>query len=1083
MDILGLIFPTSFFQHVVDHQQTLSSNVSAAKCSVEHSAFSDISLCKSSRKQNKVSRGSRSLESVNHVDSCQKLSDSPSVPSIASSADALDVKNSSGQLTDSSDINKTGKTVTKKKHGKKSANHVDSCQKLSDSSSVPSVASSSNVSDVKNSSGQVTDSSDMNKTGKTVAKKKHGKKKHKAKTKHLDTEPPAAERAVQACPSAESVVSDTVTQNGVTDSLGNVNSEIKAKTCVPIHAGGRMKHSPGRGNSSRHGSVSKDWGAENSINTRFVEKHHKKEEGFPGTAAIPSSSNGETTGVCRKDAADVRISIGSSHDQDSVDGGRQIQPNGWEDGYGNTSICDNRVYCLVGSTLSDSVCVNDCDHRINEQMTESLSLGSLSKDSDGMKSSGQSSTKSHWEAKPSKRIDGDWKQSGSSNGTSHASHHPISHTKTGKENTQLAWQKTGNSIRATQTLWVKRPRHPAPHIVAVSKKGSMLTDHNNLSSTELPTPVTSCDEQCGFLQGAKDLRINEQALHQKHGPALTESHQWVYQRRLHGSFGQSVSQSRGNDVHGNKGWERSGDKLGQSHKQESNSQSKKELLNSRPCLYRPKGKMNVFQKESFDVSKGIRDARIEHDYPYQRLDLSRTRDMDRVSNCSPCSAHQNLDLPCPNVSSLPTHPLLHESEPRDMLRNSRIKSVTAGVLHVSGGGTQTKCLETDLSYGNEVRQCTAPRLNSKQWVQVHRRDFDDGGFKKTEIYGTDSLLSSETNSSLRPGTIYNYLSHEAHSGLLRSSAISCTGRPYSDDEKCPQEISKNCLPSGLNRMNTSLLDNGSFNVMRALNVAYQSQLASESIQLLTGSPLADFERVLHSASPVIVPSFVRQLCNECFVNQPINSSLCKHKIPPIPLCAIWNWYEKPGSYGLEVKAEDSCNLDGLDTDTVSFYAHFVPFLSAVQLFSPTHQSDCHDTGRLSYEIPDKGEDTSFSFPLERNPIFLEIFQPNSSEGDQINMLHVFNSEEKQMGVSNLPVPLTDKSLDLTSALVCLDSSELIFEYFEHEKPPQRKPLFEKYVIRPCPPLCPTVVLYHLSLPHSCLYHLSLHSLLLECFFF
>ncbi|KAK1279813.1 Pentatricopeptide repeat-containing protein [Acorus gramineus] len=124
------------------------------------------------------------------------------------------------------------------------------------------------------------------------------------------------------------------------------------------------------------------------------------------------------------------------------------------------------------------------------------------------------------------------------------------------------------------------------------------------------------------------------------------------------------------------------------------------------------------------------------------------------------------------------------------------------------------------------------------------------------------------------------------------------------------------LSDYVGKMNTSLLDNGSSNVMRALNVAYSSQLASK-----------------------------------------------------------------------------------------------------MQLFSPAPQSDCHDTRRLSYEIPDKGENTSCLFPPERDLICIETFQPNSCEGGQINALQVFNSEEKQM--------------------------ELIFEYFEHEKPPQRKPLFEK----------------------------------------
>lgn len=116
------------------------------------------------------------------------------------------------------------------------------------------------------------------------------------------------------------------------------------------------------------------------------------------------------------------------------------------------------------------------------------------------------------------------------------------------------------------------------------------------------------------------------------------------------------------------------------------------------------------------------------------------------------------------------------------------------------------------------------------------------------------------------------------------------------------------------------------------NAAYKMQLVSEGFELVTGFPLAEIERFLHSASPIIASSCLHEKCVVCLGNQLYDSSLCNHKIADTSLSAVWNWYEEPGNYGLKVKAGDSQNLKGLLAESTLFHAHFVPLLSAVQFF-------------------------------------------------------------------------------------------------------------------------------------------------------
>ncbi|XP_059661977.1 uncharacterized protein LOC132308039 [Cornus florida] len=214
---------------------------------------------------------------------------------------------------------------------------------------------------------------------------------------------------------------------------------------------------------------------------------------------------------------------------------------------------------------------------------------------------------------------------------------------------------------------------------------------------------------------------------------------------------------------------------------------------------------------------------------------------------------------------------------------------------------------------------------------------------------------------------------------------------------------------------------------QALNAAYRLQLASESVELASGCPLAEFERFLHSATPLIAP-FLYEKCDICLDNQLFHSSLCKHQRPNLSLGAVWNWYQKPGSYGLEVKAETE-NSKGLFTDPITFYAYFVPSLSAVQLFGYTSISNCRNTCLINPKVKYK------EFGLQSHSSeTLDISPPKA-----IKETH-FQEDKMENFICN-----GNDSLSLTSIPFFSDDAELVFEYFESEQPQQRKPLCNKIV--------------------------------------
>ncbi|KAI9074341.1 hypothetical protein K1719_027707 [Acacia pycnantha] len=234
-------------------------------------------------------------------------------------------------------------------------------------------------------------------------------------------------------------------------------------------------------------------------------------------------------------------------------------------------------------------------------------------------------------------------------------------------------------------------------------------------------------------------------------------------------------------------------------------------------------------------------------------------------------------------------------------------------------------------------------------------------------------------------------------------------------------------------------ENYSFRIVQAINDACRVQLACETVHMVTGGPVAEVERLLHKCSPFIRQSSHSLGCLTCSQDNANGATQCRHVIPDLTLGCMWQWYEKHGSYGLEIRAQDypSRRLRG---SHVPFRAYFVPSLSAVQLFkghkvqcTPSRDKFCDCNISEACEIGDIYEHSS----AIQHPKFSGCFpQPwNQDANIPIPQSQMRCSELSSSAIDNGSGPSVNSSY-------CGDL-ELLFEYFESDQPQQRQPLYEK----------------------------------------
>ncbi|KAH1207159.1 hypothetical protein GmHk_16G047404 [Glycine max] len=337
-----------------------------------------------------------------------------------------------------------------------------------------------------------------------------------------------------------------------------------------------------------------------------------------------------------------------------------------------------------------------------------------------------------------------------------------------------------------------------------------------------------------------------------------------------------------------------------------------------------------------------------------------------------------------------------------------------------------------------------------KWIPVGKKD---RGLEKSESNSAppeNSDASSRNNSNSESSVEPEVASSENPDSLNASRA--CNGQIY-DKVSCLDEGENHKMGSQVARTltehrdkheaanhmfyeceNQDMLENYSYRIAQAVNDACKAQLACEAVHMATGGPVAEFERLLHFCSPVICKSLSSHSCSACSHNHGGGASLCRHEIPDLSLGCLWQWYEKHGSYGLEIRAQGHENpkRQGGVAD-FPFRAYFVPSLSAVQLFK-NHENLCVNNGdRLpNSEVSEACEMVDISAnssTASQHSIFSVLFpQPRNQDKSS-------QTPKETASINNASIP----SINST----CSGDLELLFEYFEFEQPQQRQPLYEK----------------------------------------
>ncbi|ONI09483.1 hypothetical protein PRUPE_5G240600 [Prunus persica] len=382
------------------------------------------------------------------------------------------------------------------------------------------------------------------------------------------------------------------------------------------------------------------------------------------------------------------------------------------------------------------------------------------------------------------------------------------------------------------------------------------------------------------------------------------------------------------------------------------------------------------------------------------------------------------------------------------------------------------CNATSQEVQKEVSLAESSRQNSSssgslkhKWMPIGSKN---PGLTSSTRSGSSSLEHSDEAASkrwaLKDPAKGNVVSNTQN--LVSKVAVGCTGQ-NSEDVTCSSDaidgrLSKsstiedlannkhdvaNCINDSAVSKDLNVFEAESNRILEAVNNACRAQLASEAVQMATGRPIAEFERLLYYSSPVIHQSPNSISCHTCCsrnqVDQVGGVSLCRHETPHTTLGCLWQWYEKYGSYGLEIRAEEFGNSKRLGADHFAFRAYFVPYLSGIQLFRNGRSTDSVDINNRLHSSQELSTCRISKTPKKSSsigslPIFSVLFpHPDHKEHavtpPLVNQLCI--SEQSSASAKDVSAQLADTtgSSDL----------ELLFEYFESEQPQERRPLYDK----------------------------------------
>ncbi|TVU13664.1 hypothetical protein EJB05_37084 [Eragrostis curvula] len=149
-------------------------------------------------------------------------------------------------------------------------------------------------------------------------------------------------------------------------------------------------------------------------------------------------------------------------------------------------------------------------------------------------------------------------------------------------------------------------------------------------------------------------------------------------------------------------------------------------------------------------------------------------------------------------------------------------------------------------------------------------------------------------------------------------------------------------------------------MIKVVNDAYRAQVAVD-VHFAAGYPITNLESFIHSATPTISP-IPRLRRSNCSWGENCRDSVCQHDVSSVSLRSIWEWYEEPGCYGLEVRAESDLSSKTSCSNNSEFLAYFVPYLSAIQLFGWSRKNRNHSFGVQGREVL-KSSSTASSHPV------------------------------------------------------------------------------------------------------------------------
>lgn len=600
----------------------------------------------------------------------------------------------------------------------------------------------------------------------------------------------------------------------------------------------------------------------------------------------------------------------------------------------------------------------------------------------------------------------------------------------GKENSYFIWQKTRKNVGSIQSRGRKRSNYYPMWMDADTAGRTSLSRHNSfVGDGLLPHPQSSYTDRDGFRQRAKKMGITDQERCKTRGQVLIESPKWAFTQSLNVGCGQNTSISGQDGSMGSMAKENLKDKLNQPSKQENFIHYRRGFWVSKANLCKPWTKTNIVYRDFLESPSkislhrsNIAGKRSSYGSHHHKFDFSEAREF--VPPFPACSPNGQLHGPWKRTSS--HRKLLREIQPQAATRVPISEDVLGECYHafLDNENKSPTSLEFEIHYDNNSKEHISS-VSSQKWIPVGKKDplmfessivSDVSNSKKLKFHQKSDSVTICDEASVSD------VSEDMNDGLISGRQ----GRSLWEGKTEHNGANSKNLPIYV----------GSELTTQALDAAYRFQLASEHVQLATDRPIAEFEKFLYSASPVIMSS-VLQYHEDNSRDQPIPNSFNKFHNTDVLLRDVWRWYERPGNYGLEIKVEEPQKPKGLETNAVSFHAHFVPYLSAVQLFVRSqHSSTGSSTGNKTSGVSQKrGIEPCSISSLSRNQLCTEL-------AEQTFVSDLFSSRERHMKPCHLATLDRDDSSNSLYASSSGDS-EVAFEYFEHEPPQQRKPLYTK----------------------------------------